>query len=202
MLIHLTPQRRVNNNVVTSSAMPAIRVKVHESLNYLGNYKFIIMDMAKVDLYLFAETEDSNIKRLFLVQFEGYLPDNEYSYDYPIKDQITLGKNLYLHDGGILKLDRVQERRPEGDIAKWIHWLQEKGFAYELWKELAYHRFVRLIDSAKRNELLMIYFENLQDQGLQADNLLNKDGAQHEQLPGLLEAVQKRALESFEIAQG
>lgn len=201
MIINMVPQRRVRDNIISSNAMPAIHIKVYPPLKFLWVQKFVVMESHHVEMYLFAETEGDNIKRLLTVQFEGYLPDNDFTYDYDVTRKVRLGAHDYLHDTGVLKLDAVLKRRPEGDIAAWVTWLRSQDYDYDKWNELIYSRFVRVIDVGKRNEILFLYFENLKDLGYGVDDLVS--GGKHSgMLAGLSVQVDQRALDSFSVIKG
>lgn len=204
MIINMTPQRHVTDNVLVSGAMPSIQIRVHPPLTSLTALKFVVMETQHVELYLFAERdEDGHLKRALTVQFEGYLPDNNFRYDYDLTHKVRLGDFDYLHDTGVLKLDAALKRRPEGDLAAWVGWLKTNGGgeSYPNWNELIYSRYVRLLDRARRDEILILYFENLKDLGYTVDDLVS-GGPRAGDLPGLSAGVRQRALASFSVVKG
>lgn len=201
MIIKLSPHRRVLDNVIISNGLPSIRLRVAPELVYLGELKFTLMDVSRVELFLFAQAERDNLQRILTVQFEGYLPDNTYCYEYPQMPTVRLGEHDYLTDGGVLRLDSVLKRRPEGDIAYWVSWLRAKGFRYPQWNELVYRRFVRLLDKANRNELLILYFENLKPTGYNADYLLSEH-TNPDIRAGLIDQTYHNALNTIKVIQG
>lgn len=192
-------KRGVHQNILTSTFLPKISFDIDGGLDYLGNLKFSPNDIAAVDLYLFAAVGEGLVKRLLLFQFEGYLPDNNYRYDYPIADNIRLGENDYLHDAGVLHIDRAVQKRPDGDIAHWSSWLTNQGYAPLL--ETIYRRYVRLLDPHHRNEMLILYMENLALHAWKADDLL-PHGAHHGEWPRIAQDLAHRALKSFTIVTG
>lgn len=204
MIINMTPQRRVRDNIISSGAMPAIHIKVDPPLKHLTTLKFIVMETQHVELYLFGDRDDSgHVKRLLTVQFEGYLPDNDFRFEYEINQKVRLGGFDYLHDTGVLKVDAALKRRPESDLAAWVAWLRQHGSGerHDSWNEFIYSRYVRLLDLGRRNELLILYFENLKDLGFSVDELVS-GGARAGELSHLSTEVSKRALDSFSIIKG
>lgn len=198
----MAPHRRVVDNIVTSHGLPQIKIQVSRQLRYLGELKFTLLDVARVEAFLFAEEDDVHqIKRLFIAQFEAYLPDNQYTYQYPEMDRQRLGDHDYMTDGGTLILERVLKRRPEGDIAEWVRWMHTQGYDYHRWNELAYRRFVRVVDRVQRSELLLLYFENLRTRAVRADDLLTR-GHSDPRVSELETQVLHSALKTFSIAQG
>ncbi len=204
MIIRMSPHRRVNDdNVLVSHGMPPIRLQVVPRLTLRTHLKFTMADVAYVEAFVFGETDlhGTRIDRLLVVQFEGYLPDNTYSYDYPDMDVVKLGQHDYLSDGGVLKLDALLRRRPEGDIKHWVMALKAQGYDPLRWNDLAYQRYVRILDRARRSELLLLYFENLDLHGQRADSLLY-DPARAEDLRAVKAAVRASARLAFSVVQG
>src|SRR3954454_22857683 len=93
------PERFIESNVLTSTALPRITLKIADDLHYLGRVKFILYGVADVDLFIFASAPTGKqVDRIFLVQFEGYLDTNEHTYTYPAAHTVTLNGQDYIHD--------------------------------------------------------------------------------------------------------
>lgn len=201
MIIRFSPKRSFKNRVLTSNGMPEISLKVEEPLDFLGDLRFTLNDAARVEVFLFAQPHGQTLQRLLVVQFESYLPDNSYRYQYDPMETITLGSSEYMTDGGALKFDRVLRRRPEGDIAHWLYWLKNKGYNHEHFNDMLYQRFVRVLDKSARSEILILYFENLERYELKADDLL-KGGVGAHRLPELRAQLMKHFHESVSFLEG
>ncbi|HUR36173.1 MAG TPA: hypothetical protein VM009_00040 [Terriglobales bacterium] len=105
------------------------------------------------------------MKRLYWIQFEGYLPSNTHTYDYsdqPLKFQY--GGREWLADIRASSLPATEEN-PNSDGGRYRAMLRAKG--YVLPQEAMRVRMVNL-DAAKRNELMIIYLEDLSPLGLTA----------------------------------
>ena len=48
------PERFIENNVLTSTALPRITLKIADDLHYLGRVKFNLYGVACVDLFIFV----------------------------------------------------------------------------------------------------------------------------------------------------
>ena len=186
-----TAQRTVDGNTLSSTAMPPIRIKVDDAFQYAGALHFILYDVAHVDVFLFVVAEQHHIRRLLIVQFEGYLDDNDYTYDYPITQTITLGAHGYLTDASAVNLPLLIQERPDSEIARIVTFLRDKG--NRMADDVISQRFVRLVDEARRNEILLFYGEELTDTSLAADLASGGQIAQD---------LQERALASFTIVEG
>lgn len=81
------PERKVQSNVVTSERDPKVQVRLPQSAQYVGADRFVLYDIADCELHAFVEVDEhKNVKRLYWVQFEGYLPTRpelQHTYDSP-----------------------------------------------------------------------------------------------------------------------
>lgn len=63
-----------------------------ERFEYIGGQKFVLYGTSDVEQHIFVEEHpDGTLKSLFCIQFESFLPDNDYTYDYsgsPLRLQI------------------------------------------------------------------------------------------------------------------
>ncbi len=173
-------ERGVRDNIVYSSDMPRMWIQVSDDFQYVGNLKFTLMNAARVDIYYFAEADGANLKRTFHVQFEGYLPDNNHSYHYPSEERVQLNEHEYIFDAAFWNPLEYIQQRPDTDVAHGQRLLQEKGYDADGMKDIMRERYVRLLDDAKRTEILLIYAENLALYGLTADNLAEGGKAANE----------------------
>src|SRR5437016_11772896 len=89
--------RRVKRQVLTSTYLPSIRVRFDKRFKYVGSQKFVLYDRAQVEQYFFVDADSQQrIKRMYMVQFEGYLPNINATYDYPVTTTINLGMKTYI----------------------------------------------------------------------------------------------------------
>src|SRR5918994_1344470 len=83
--------RVVKDQVLTSTYLPSIRIKFDDRLKYVGSQKFILYERAQVEQFFFVEADsERRIKRMYFAQFEGYLPNVDAKYNYPVTDTVTL----------------------------------------------------------------------------------------------------------------
>src|SRR5690242_3161854 len=67
------PARTVKGQVLTSAAVPAIRLEFSKEFKYIGAQDFILYDLARAEQHFFVDADPAGrIKRLYWVQFEGY----------------------------------------------------------------------------------------------------------------------------------
>lgn len=192
--------RYVDNNMLTSETQPAIKLRVDPALEYVGRLNFTIYDVADAEVFLFAEAEEPRrLKRWLIVQFESYLPDNSHTYDYPEEGLTQLGSHDYITDYYAFAPGQLfANSAPDSDVAHTYGLLHEKG--YVLPSEAVRVRFVRLLDEARRSEVLLIYTEDLALQGPEAGGagLSGPLGAEYSYLTG---GLLRRALAAFSIEE-
>ena len=187
------PTRSVKGQILTSIALPAVQLEFGKEFQYVGSQDFILYGVARAEQHFFVEADaKQNLKRFYWVQFEGYLPDNTHSYRYKPTKVVKLGGLDFIADASARNL-KANTSRPDSDGAKAKAFLESKGYRWAS-DEVLMQRLVHLVDEAKRNELMVIYAEDLQPRGLTAADLApgGKAATQWEEIAaGLLERAQK-----------
>ena len=142
--------RLVKGHVLTSIYLPSIRVRFAKRFKYIGSQRFILYDRARVEQVFFVDADNQRrIKRMYMVQFEGYLPIVNATYDYPVTKAINLGEQTYIVDGeSIPNVSAALKENPQSDVAHAASFLKSKG--YRVSESIMFQRFVRLVDDAKR----------------------------------------------------
>lgn len=188
------PERIATRNTLTSARDPAVRIELPPSVQYVGNSRWDLNDVADAELHVFVEADkDKQVQRLYWIQFEAYLPSNTYSYNYKFAEKLT-------HAG--LEFD-VRPRfgatnnppKPGSDLEHVMALLERGGFHAPA--EMMNVRLVHLPDEARRKELMIIYAEDLAPTGSKEADLLAPGGDTRwlELKPGII----KRALENIRI---
>jgi hypothetical protein len=152
--------RRVKGQVLTSTSLPATRIKVDKSFKYVGSQSFILYDRAHVEQHFFVNADNQgHIKRMYMMQFEGYLPNIKATYDYPVTKTVTLGGQTYIvNSEGIPSVPAALKQNPQSDVTRAASFLESKG--YRISESIMFQRFVRLVDDTKRNEFILLYVED------------------------------------------
>ncbi len=152
--------RRVKGQVLTSIHLPSIRVRFDKRFKYIGSQQFILYDRAQVEQFFFVDADNQLlIKRMYMVHFEGYLPNIKANYDYPATNTINLGGQTYIVDAeGIPNVSAALRENPQSDVTHAASFLKSKG--YRVTESIRFQRFVRLVDDAKRNEFILLYVED------------------------------------------
>lgn len=191
-------ERTVTNNILTSTADPAIKIQVDRKFTYLGRLEFILYGVASVELFAFVADSDYEAWRFLNIQFEQYLDTNTHTYNYPPTNLVSLGAHTYVHDTFIGPTSD-DLANPESDSAKLLNYIKDSG--YTLPEEVITTRFVRLLDSTNRSEILISYNENLTNLGLTAAET-SDDYRPKPQYAHLAALQSENARKSFTVLEG
>ncbi len=171
--------RSVSENDLVSPEDPEVVMRFGPSFRHLGGQKFVLYGVADTEQHFFVETTaDDELQSLYWIQFEAYLPDNSYRYDYedsPARLNLD-GFDFYV-DTAAVQSDPDRKRKRGTDGARAREFLKSKG--YTIPPNYAYARLVYLTDESRRKELLVIFIDNLDPLGLKGSDL--QDGGKAEQ---------------------
>jgi hypothetical protein len=162
--------RSVQDQVLTSTEMPAVRIEFDEEFKYVGGHSFILYDVARAEQHFFVDADkEGRIQRMYWIQFEGYLPTNANAYQYKVSKTVDIGGLEFIADAYARNV-KDSPGRPDSDGARALAFLEGKGYRMAS-DDVLSQRLVHLVDEAKRNELMIIYREDLNRMGMTAADL-------------------------------
>src|SRR3954465_6628048 len=86
-----SPERSVHGSTIKSSHDPAVEIHLPRSAKYAGAARWDLYDICDAELHVFVEADaKKQVRRLYWVQFEHYLPDNNHTYNYPFTEKLSL----------------------------------------------------------------------------------------------------------------
>ena len=183
--------RSVSDNELFSPRDPGVVMRFDPSFRHIGGQKFVLYGVADTEQHFFVETTaDNKLKSLYWVQFEAYLPDNSYQYDYedsPARLRLD-DYDFYLDTAAVHSDPKKRRRGSDGSLAR--QFVLSKGYTFP--EEFAYARLVHLTDASRRKELMIIFIDNLALLGLTAAEL-NEEGKEARRWPG----IEKKHLEKI-----
>lgn len=152
--------RVVKGRVLTSTSLPPIRIRFDKGFKYVGSQKFVLYERAQAEQHFFVDADArGRIRRMYMLQFEGYLPGIDASYSYEAKETVNLGGLDYIVNAeSIPNVAAALAQQPQSDAARAVEFLKGKG--YSVGESVRFQRFVRLVDDSKRNEFIMLYVED------------------------------------------
>src|SRR5688572_29207745 len=190
--------RTVKGQVLTSTDMPAVILEFDKAFKYIGAQSFVLYDVAHAEQHFFVDADkDGRMKRFYWVQFEGYLPTNTHSYNYKSPKVVNAGGFDFFVDANARSLTG-NLGRPDSDGARARDCFEKKGLRM-LGTELISQRLVHLVDQAKRNELMIIYVEDLTGTGLTAADL-SEGGSARARWPEISQGLLDRALKNMKVS--
>ncbi|HYN84236.1 MAG TPA: hypothetical protein VER32_03220 [Pyrinomonadaceae bacterium] len=191
--------RTVKGRVLTSSGVPPAQIKFDDDFKYIGSQDFILYDVARAEQHFFVDAgPDGRIRRLYWVQFEGYLPSNTHTYDYKSTQTVRVGPFDFYADSHPVPL-KAASGRPDSDGARARAFLESKGLRVA-GDDILLQRLVHLVDEKRRDELLIIYIEDLSAAGLTAADLA-PGGRAAERWPRMSQELLRRALGGIKISR-
>ena len=147
------PERSVGNNVLYSADLPEISVQVAEEFEYLGKFDFTLKGIAYGERYIFADVQNLKVERLFIFQFEGFLPNNEHTYNYDFSRAEEIAGYRVRHNTWAYSNSQSQLEASKGEGALTAFFLASKGLQLE--EELMMSRFLMVPDDERRHELII-----------------------------------------------
>lgn len=189
----------VVGQVLTSNGMPSVRLKFDKAFKYVGTQSFILYDVANAEQHFFVDADKTGrIKRMYWVQFEGYLANNNNTYKYPVTKSVKIAGLDFIADAYARNI-KANPGRPDSDGSRARAFLESKGYRMAS-DEVISQRLVHLVDEAKRNELMIIYLEDLSAMGLAAADLA-KDGKAAAHWNQISKELLDRALKNMEMSR-
>ena len=179
--------RTVSGNDLISDYDPAVTLRFDPDYEHIGGQKFILYGVADTEQHFFVETDaDKTLKSVFWIQYEAFLPDKPYTYDYddsPLR--LMLDDYQFYTDTAVVGFDPDRKRKRGTDGAMVRQFLASQG--YEMPAEFAYARLVFLTDETRQKELMIIFIDNLEPHGLTAAEL-EEGGANASRWPAVEQA--------------
>ena len=154
------PARTVKHQVLTSGSLPRIRLKFDKDFKYAGTQSFVLYERSQAQQFFFVDAgKGGQIKRMYMIQFEGYLPTTNATYDYAVTASVDLHGQTYItNTESVPSISALLKQAPDSDAARAVAFLTQKGL--HMSDSVRYQRFVRLVDDAKRNEFIIVYIED------------------------------------------
>jgi hypothetical protein len=194
------PQARtVNGRVLTSNEMPAVRLNFSQPFKYVGSQSFILYDVANAEQYFFVDADKhGRIRRMYWVQFEGYLPSNTHTYRYQVNKAVNIGGLDFIADAYARNI-KANPGRADSDGSRARAFLESKGYRMAS-DEVLSQRLVHLVDEARRHELMIIYLEDMSAMGLTSADVATggRAAAQWDQIS---KELLERAMKSMQLGR-
>lgn len=191
--------RTVKGHILTSPAIPAVKLEFDKAFKYVGSQSFVLYDVANAEQHFFVDADDQGrIKRFYWIQFEGYLPTNTHTYNYKSTKIIDAGGFNFFADAYPRNI-KANPGRADSDGSRARAFLTSKGYRM-ISDDLLSQRLVHLIDETKRNELMIIYIEDLSGMGLTAADL-SPGGSAAARWDDMAKGLLERTLKNMKVVR-
>jgi hypothetical protein len=194
------PLREVKGRVIKSKDTPAVEIEFAKGFKYAGGHRFVLYGVANAEQHFFVDADkDGRVRRLYWVQFEGYLPTNTHSYDYKGNKTVNIGGLDFIADAYARNI-KANPGRPDGDAARGREFLESKGYRLGS-DEVLSQRLLHYIGEKKRDELMIIYIEDMSGLGLTSADVA-KGGKAEAKWNEIAEALLVRTQKGIKIRPG
>ncbi|WP_160114535.1 hypothetical protein [Aquimarina sp. AU474] len=206
-------KRFVKDNILTSYKLPAIEITVATEFNYIGKFDFEIIassdeyvediqgkSIATGERYVFVSVDENrSISKLFVVQFEGFLSENDLIYNYDFSNADYIGNNKYRYNTWFYDSKKSAIENPNGEGAKTRAFLEQKGYTLE--DQFMMSRLVGLASKDRKNEIIIFYHEMLhKTTGYSLEKYENS--ISDEEATSIRNSFTERSRNSFKITKG
>ena len=138
------------------------------------------------------DTDGRRVRRLLLLQFEGYRDGVEGSYQYRITNPVLLGGETY--NQNVYLFSSRGDLAPEGMATR--AFLERHDLDWPDQQMMS--RFVRTVNLARRRELIIFYDESMDDAGYTLVQI-GDDGGIRPPYRAVAESLTARSLRAFTI---
>lgn len=183
--------RSLVGNDLVSTYDPATILRFDSTFRHVGGQKFVLYGVADTEQHFYVETTaDDKLKSVYWIQYEAYLPEKSYTYDYddsPLR--VMLGDYEFFTDTDVFHNDPNRKRKKGTDGAMARQFLASRGYAYP--DEVLYARLVYLTDDSRQKELMIIFMDDLAAYDMTAADL-KEGGANVSRWPEIEQAHLER----------
>lgn len=152
------PEREVRGTRLISRADPEVTIRLPRSARYVGADRWDLYGICDAELHLFVEADSKKrVKAFYWIQFEKYLPSNTHVYDYTRDEPVTFAGQPFWKRARFGPTGDSERAGSDGEHMRQM--LERAG--YQLPSHMMNVRLVRVLDEARRKELMFIYSEEL-----------------------------------------
>lgn len=186
-------QKRTFTQTISSEQLPDIKIEVDPALTFVGSVSFDVDTIGRAEEFIFSEIHNGKMGRTLIVHFEYFLPENDLKFNYPRFRMKTLGTHEYLHQIFYVKHFELFQTAELVDLFK------DKGLLYD--PDWMMNRYVRAVDTPKKNELILFYLEPANSFSSQVKDEAEKLDPRETALTPWQKELSERALRSFKIIE-
>lgn len=189
-------QQYFKDGVLISLQDPSLAIDVDDSFTFVGRHPFTIRDVAAGERFIFVDTDDNLIQRLFIVQFEGFLPGVDDFYRYDLTGSPVVADYPFRSNGYAFDILEAIAANPKSESAATYPYLESRGYLVpRYWMQW---RSLTVADQARSKEMILFYVENVDATGLSLTDFYQEDAATAE-WTDVQKELEVRANDSFRL---
>lgn len=173
-------ERSVNEHEIISSENPSRVISLNTDFSFIGMFDFKIpansefpeevfgKDIAAGERLVFVDDKDGVVERLIIFQFEGFLPEYDFTYNYSFPGSDSIGGIPFRNNVWFYNEAEFIRKNPTGVAFKTRQLIQENGLEYP--DEIIMSRIVMVTNSERSHELIISYIETGKKNTLTLEN--------------------------------
>lgn len=169
----LAAERSVQGNVLVSSAEPSLAIRISDSFEYAGVHDFDIRGIAGGTRHVWIDEVDGVIKRIFIVQLEGFYANNEGQYHYDLSTSPEVAGYRWRSNGYAFDLSETRSESPGNESSVTAEFLYKQGF--ELPEVIMMWRSLTVVNKARTHEAILFLMESADTSGIGLNELYVDD---------------------------
>jgi hypothetical protein len=121
-------EAKISAQRMASSRFPGVTLEFAPEFKYAGGQLFRQREAADVEQHFWVEADEhKTIRRMFWIQHQGFLANNDFTYESDEDPQFDYGGLRWLRAEG-LQSPPLEEVDPESDFARMRTYLRAKGY--------------------------------------------------------------------------
>ena len=151
--------RHVRVRTVFSEESPKVELTIRKGYRFIGTQQVNLYGNAEAEQYVFAKQgRDNTVESWYWIQFEHFLPSNDRTYSYGLKDTTQIGDLQFIYSvGSFFDYAAADARDPASDGAAMERLLAKRHLSFP--HRAAHVRMFYLPSADHRSELMIIYGE-------------------------------------------
>jgi len=153
--------RHVRGRTIVSEESPRAELRVSKGFRFIGTQHVNLHGAAEAEQYLFVQSgPDKILQRFYLIQFEHFLPTNNYTYDYAATRTTQIGDLQFIYNvESFPNYAALVVGDPGSDGAAIGRLLAQHQLSFP--QKAVHVRMFHLPSADHRTELMIIYGEAL-----------------------------------------
>jgi hypothetical protein len=166
-------ERFVKDNMLVSDADPRLAIRFESPFEYVGVHDFDIRGIAGGTRHVFVDADGAYVRRMFILQLEGFYPNNPGVYRYDLSDSPVVAGYPWRSNGWAFDLAAFRIDDPGNESSITAGFLE--GLGYELPELVLMWRSLTVVNETRTHEAILFLLEAGEPLGLRMQDLFDGD---------------------------